>query len=196
MRPEYKQEDSTTLQMPRHWAWYTLCYSERRSPLLRAGVSVANADKDTYLPTDTVLSVQEAPDYSDPPPGADKKGYEEDELKSMRSNTFKALVQLSKCGFGKYDNDILSQKTIRLPPRAKPDSRHPRRKPTMASQDGSNFAQEGSSNLLYYLFEEYTAALHILDQSNRVLANLVRRRLSSQPDFCLALELTMDLVTD
>lgn len=84
----------------------------------------------------------------------------EEELKSMRLNTFTVLAQLSKCGFEMFDDRPLSQAAIRQTLRSGVGSDMGSVSFLSTETDGvpHALAAEGSSNLFYYLFEDYVAA--------------------------------------
>jgi len=92
------------------------------------------------------------------------------ELHNMRANTLKVLRQLSKCGLQEDEHKILQLTSIRAP--------------LMGTQHGQTHIEplshgtEGSSNLFFYLFEDYSAAVAILGNSKKVLEELVREALS------------------
>ncbi|KAK1725817.1 ADP-ribosylation factor [Colletotrichum acutatum] len=82
------------------------------------------------------------------------------ELANTRSNTTSVLCQLSKHGVEDFERRLLSLKPVRQAmPRSEVDS---------------NTACEGSSNLFYYLFEDYSSALPVLRTSKQELGRLVR----------------------
>ncbi|KAL2873292.1 hypothetical protein SGCOL_011551 [Colletotrichum sp. CLE4] len=86
---------------------------------------------------------------------------DEKELVNMRSNTTSVLCQLSKHGVEDFERRLLSLKPVR---QAMPRS----------ELDG-NAAREGSSNLFYYLFEDYSSALPVLKTSKNELGRLNKR---------------------
>ncbi|KXH62660.1 ADP-ribosylation factor [Colletotrichum salicis] len=85
---------------------------------------------------------------------------DEEELVNMRSNTTSVLCQLSNHGVEDFKRRLLSLKPVR---QAMPRS----------ELDG-NTAREGSSNLFYYLFEDYSSALPVLKTSKNELGRLVK----------------------
>ena len=103
---------------------------------------------------DTVLSFHEAVRHEAVPEGEDKAKWRMRELEIMRSNTLKVLRQLSKCGQQEYKTKIIEMISVRQPLIDK----HP---------------IEGSSNLFYYLFEDYAAAVEVLNASKLRLDHLV-----------------------
>ncbi|KAK1709028.1 ADP-ribosylation factor [Colletotrichum lupini] len=81
------------------------------------------------------------------------------ELVNTRSNTTSVLCQLSKHGVEDFERRLLSLKPVRQ---------------AMPRQGlGSNTACEGSSNLFYYLFEDYSSALPVLRTSKQELGRLL-----------------------
>lgn len=95
----------------------------------------------------------------------------------MRSNTIDLLSQLSQVGLAEYEFKIMSSKAVRkdLQQREPRGGRH--RAPTVMPD--APIEVEGSSNLFYYLFEDYASGVSILNQSREILANLVCRNKSS-----------------
>ncbi|EXF84685.1 ADP-ribosylation factor [Colletotrichum fioriniae PJ7] len=80
------------------------------------------------------------------------------ELVNTRSNTTSVLCQLSKHSVEDFERRLLSLKPVRQAmPRSELDS---------------NAACEGSSNLFYYLFEDYSSALPVLRTSKQELGRL------------------------
>ena len=115
-----------------------------------------------------MLSFHEAASYDEDdkiPAAENRKKWREEELKNIRWNTLKVLRQLSSCGL-KEDKDNLQEMTsIRAPLMQTyqgktiiPENHHP---------------VEGSSNLFYYLFEDYSAAVRILNSSKKAVERLV-----------------------
>lgn len=84
----------------------------------------------------------------------------EEELKNMRLNTFTVLAQLSERGFEMFNNRPLSQAAIRQTLRSGVGSDAGSVSFLSTETDGvpHALAAEGSSNLFYYLFEDYVAA--------------------------------------
>jgi Mg2+ and Co2+ transporter CorA len=136
---------------PKHWSWLTL-----------------TSDC-------TVLSFHDAPDYETPPEGQDPDAWRAEELKNMRSNTLAVLLQLSRHG---SERSILSIKAVR--PHPKQDQTAAtltlglRRASSVVDLDGV-VSMEGSSNLFYYLFEDYTAAVPILKGTRKLLDDMTRK---------------------
>ncbi|KAK1688153.1 hypothetical protein BDP55DRAFT_547985 [Colletotrichum godetiae] len=84
---------------------------------------------------------------------------DEKELVNMRSNTTSVLCQLSKHGVEDFERRLLSLKPVR--------------QAMSRSELDGNAAREGSSNLFYYLFEDYSSALPVLKTSKNELGRLV-----------------------
>ena len=101
----------------------------------------------------------------DIPAGADRDAWREEELANTRWNTLKVLRQLSVCGLAEDKFKIMEMTSIRYP--------------LMQGKHGEtaiaeeHHAIEGSSNLFYYLFEDYSAAVRILNSSKKALEHLV-----------------------
>lgn len=81
----------------------------------------------------------------------------------MRSNTLKVFRQLSKWGLKEDQHNFSQLTSVRQPGRRSP-------------RPGNDKSQsvEGSSNLFYYLFEDYSAAFDILNTSKAALDDIVR----------------------
>ncbi|KAK8048560.1 hypothetical protein PG994_010290 [Apiospora phragmitis] len=90
----------------------------------------------------TVISIHDQPNCEAP---EGEKARRAAEIKSMRSNTSTVLIQLSQLGFQRFEDQPLSQAAVRQSLQAM--SHHP------------GMAAEGTSNLFYYLFEDYVAAV-------------------------------------
>ncbi|KAF6814992.1 ADP-ribosylation factor [Colletotrichum plurivorum] len=91
-----------------------------------------------------VLSLHETPPVEHP----DDSLWAMRELKNMRSNTVTVLRQLSKHGVEEYRSRVITLKSVR---QALP-----------AAASGCDTAREGSSNLFFYLFEDYSGAVPVL----------------------------------
>ncbi|KAK7739325.1 hypothetical protein SLS63_001668 [Diaporthe eres] len=143
-------ETSAQLVPPKHWAWYILTSDH------------------------TVISIQEAPVYLDIPKGinVDHSKLRLDELQSMRKNTRALLSQLSTIGIQEYLLRISSSKGVRsdLKPRAERGS-VPAARTTVKESEAD---VDGSANLFYYLFEDYSAGISILKDSSMTLRGLDR----------------------
>ncbi|KAI1436575.1 hypothetical protein GGR50DRAFT_692981 [Xylaria sp. CBS 124048] len=137
-RPIGEQEYSGKSMMPpKHWQWLSLCDDH------------------------TVVSIHEQPTFEPVPERENPDKWREAELKNMRANTLEVLLQLSKKGFDLYKRKPLSLNSVR-PPLSK---WHHNNKPPNTDQrkidtsvDDESLADEGTSNLFYYLFEDYVAA--------------------------------------
>lgn len=95
-----------------------------------------------------------------------------DELQSMRKNTRALLSQLSTIGIEEFQLRISSQKGVRsdLKPRAERGA-VPTARTTVKESEAD---VDGSANLFYYLFEDYSAGISILKDSSKTLSRLVR----------------------
>ncbi|CAK7222676.1 hypothetical protein SBRCBS47491_004940 [Sporothrix bragantina] len=134
--PKGKTTHSTSLVPPKHWSWFVLCEDH------------------------TVISFHEAAHYSEVPKSENRDTWETEELKSMRSNTFKVFCQLSACGLGDEYHEFAQLTSVRQFGKSRPQG----------SSDVEGV--EGSSNLFYYLFEDYSAAIDILIGSKLALDNI------------------------
>lgn len=96
-----------------------------------------------------------------------------DELQSMRKNTRALLSQLSTIGIKEFQLRISSQKGVRsdLKPRAERGAAVPAARTTVKESEAD---VDGSANLFYYLFEDYSAGISILKDSSMTLSRLVR----------------------
>ncbi|OAA59828.1 ADP-ribosylation factor [Niveomyces insectorum RCEF 264] len=108
----------------------------------------------------TVLSFHEAAYYDTGPRPEDRDEWRKKELKSMRSNTLKVLRQLSKCGLKQDEHKFMQLTSVRQP---------------MALGQPEDQASEAASSLFYYLFEDYSAALDILNNSRIALDDISGR---------------------
>lgn len=126
---------------------------------------------------DTVISIQEAPVYLEIPKGikVNHSKLRLEELQSMRKNTRALLSQLSTIGIKEYLLRISSSKGVRsdLKPRAERGS-VPAARTTVKESEAD---VDGSANLFYYLFEDYSAGISILKDSSMTLSRLVREPL-------------------
>ncbi|KAI8629238.1 hypothetical protein F5Y19DRAFT_94509 [Xylariaceae sp. FL1651] len=137
--PTREQEyQSKSMMPPKHWQWLTLCNDH------------------------TVLSIHEHTSFE----SADKDDakWNAEELNNIRANTLDVLLQLSKKGFDLYKRKPLSLNSVRRPlskwhSHDKPDlSRHETGMSFAHQGEPISLADEGTSNLFYYLFEDYVAA--------------------------------------
>lgn len=92
----------------------------------------------------------------------------------MRENTVSVLMQLSDLGDAKYEHNILALKQVRQPLRRdSPGNSRGLRQASSTPHSESYASLEGSSNLFYYLFEDYFAAVPVLKGSRKMLYDLV-----------------------
>ncbi|KAI0012931.1 hypothetical protein F4779DRAFT_614091 [Xylariaceae sp. FL0662B] len=143
-RPHREHEDRRTgsIMPPKHWQWLVLCNDC------------------------TVLSIHEAPVFESAPEKESEQAWQAEELRHIRANTLDVLLQLSKCGYDLFRNNPLSQSSIRetLSSEAgeatdRPElSRNQTGMSYASNGEPANLANEGTSNLFYYLFEDYVAA--------------------------------------
>lgn len=119
----------------------------------------------------TVISIHETPNYENPRMENIDLSTRAEELTNMRKNTRDLLFQLSIPGMEHYRHRVSSQKGVRSD-LLKTSHRGPlpRAQTTVLE---SSIAVDASSNLFFYLFEDYTAATSILSTSNDFLAKLV-----------------------
>jgi hypothetical protein len=98
------------------------------------------------------------------PEKEDQDKWRAEELKNIRANTLDVLLQLSRKGFDLYKRKPLSLNSVRRPlskwsTRDKPNlSRHETGMTFAHGVEPVSLADEGTSNLFYYLFEDYVAA--------------------------------------
>ncbi|KAI0197761.1 hypothetical protein F4808DRAFT_438058 [Astrocystis sublimbata] len=140
-RPKGKHEYHSRSMMPsKHWQWLAMCNDH------------------------TVLSIHEHPSFEAVPEGEDQEKWRNDELKNMRANTLDVLLQLSQKGFDLYRRKPLSLNSVRRPLSKMATRDRPsidRQESGMSYANGfelGSLADEGASNLFYYLFEDYVAA--------------------------------------
>lgn len=146
-----------TLMPPRHWRWLALCNDN------------------------TVLSINEHPDYEIEKHEANV--LQEKELESMRQNTLSVLTQVSKHGFNHFKQKPLSQAAIRYALQMSEEQIETGlpRQDSILNQDISrrgDLAHEGTSNLFYYLFEDYVAAKP-LKESGKILEEMTEKVLDT-----------------
>ncbi|KAI0391168.1 hypothetical protein F5Y17DRAFT_441748 [Xylariaceae sp. FL0594] len=144
-RPKGNQEHSRKSMMPpKHWQWLTLCNDH------------------------TVLSIHQYPTFEAVPEKEDPVKWEAEELRNIRANTLDVLLQLSKQGFDLYKRKPLSLNSVRRPLSKWHARENNHEKPAITRNETgmsfpgtegiSSLADEGTSNLFYYLFEDYVAA--------------------------------------
>lgn len=122
-----------------------------------------------------MISIHETPNFEIPSrKGVDSLAWKAEELNNMRKNTYDLLSQLSLPGMDKYQYRTMSQKGVRSDLGLRRQHSHsasfPAARSTVAE---SSIVVDASSNLFFYLFEDYSAATKILSQSNMMLAQLV-----------------------
>ena len=104
-------------------------------------------------------------DDDDIPEDANREEWRAAQLANIRWNTLKVLRQLSQCGLKEDQYKIMELTSVRAP--------------LMKGKHGETSIPdddqpiEGSSNLFYYLFEDYSAAVRILNSSKKALEHLV-----------------------
>ncbi|KAH8157962.1 hypothetical protein CIB48_g10284 [Xylaria polymorpha] len=129
-----------SMMPPKHWQWLVLCNDH------------------------TVLSIHEQPSFETVPDKEDADKWKHEELKNMRANTLNVLLQLSRQGFDLYKRKPLSLNSVRRPlskwhARDRPSiSRYETGMSFASGREPVSLADEGTSNLFYYLFEDYVAA--------------------------------------
>ncbi|KAK2001744.1 ADP-ribosylation factor [Colletotrichum falcatum] len=108
----------------------------------------------TLCPDSVVVSLHETPLTERP----ERHEWAREELQNMRSNTMSVLSQLSKHGITDFSDRLVSFKRVRQ---------------AMTGPGlQSDTAYEGSSNLFYYLFEDYSSAMPVLKASKLRLEQL------------------------
>lgn len=129
----------------------------------------------THIALGTVISIHETPNFEIPSrKGVDSLAWRAEELKNMRKNTYDLLSQLSLPGMDRYQYRTMSQKGVRSDLGLRKQHSHSGSFPTAKSTVAeSSIVVDASSNLFFYLFEDYSAATKILSQSNMMLAQLV-----------------------
>ncbi|KAK6958083.1 hypothetical protein Daesc_000876 [Daldinia eschscholtzii] len=138
-------------------------------------------------PNDTVLSIHERHSFEPVPDKEDKENWRNAEFQSMRAHTLDILRQLSTHGYELYKHNPLAQSSVRK-------SLGVSRREVDRQQSGMSFfsnggigslADEGTSNLFYYLFEDYVAAgplkaaeQELEDLTEKVLESTHRQKVS------------------
>lgn len=159
-RPVGEREyQNKSMMPPKHWQWLTLCNDH------------------------TVLSIHDQPSFEAVPDGENENKWHAGELKNMRANTLNVLLQLSQKGFDLYKRKPLSLNSVRRPlsklnGRDRPDLARRETGMTFAGGESVNLADEGTSNLFYYLFEDYVAA-EPLKTAERKLEQMTNKVLES-----------------
>nr|XP_036583354.1 ADP-ribosylation factor [Colletotrichum truncatum]KAF6792397.1 ADP-ribosylation factor [Colletotrichum truncatum] len=114
----------------------------------------------TLCSDSVVLSFHEIP-----PCERNSVSWVEEELRNMRSNTVAVLCQLSNHGDKDYRDRVITLKSVRQTmPKDGPDCEK---------------AREGSSNLFFYLFEDYSGAAPILKAARDEIHSLSEHILTS-----------------
>ncbi|KAK1964556.1 ADP-ribosylation factor [Colletotrichum sublineola] len=112
----------------------------------------------TLCSDSVVVSFHETP----PIKHSERDDWAREELQSMRSNTLSVLCQLSKHGIADFNDRLVSFKRVR--------------QAMTEMEPQSDMACEGSSNLFYYLFEDYSSAMPVLKASRLRLEQLSGKR--------------------
>ncbi|KAI0489518.1 hypothetical protein F4859DRAFT_154353 [Xylaria cf. heliscus] len=162
-RPTGEHEyQSKSMMPPKHWQWLALCNDH------------------------TVLSIHEQPSFETVPDKEDPERWTREELKNMRANTLDVLLQLSRQGFDLYKRKPLSLNSVRRPlskwqTRDRPSiDRHETGMSFASAGEPVSLADEGTSNLFYYLFEDYVAA-GPLKTAEKKLEQMTNKVLESRP---------------
>lgn len=123
---------------------------------------------------DTVLSFHEQPAIETAPSPEEQRQWDVDNLKSMRANMLSVLSQISTHDSSKRDKqpNPLTQSSIRKALQALEAKKAKRSRPIPPKDLTQILAQEGASNLFYYLFEDYAAASPF-QEARDTLAELV-----------------------
>ena len=124
--------------------------------------------------SDTVLSFHEQPAIETAPSPEEQRQWDVDNLKSMRANMLSVLSQISTHDSSKRDKqpNPLTQSSIRKALQALEAKKAKRSRPIPPKDLTQILAQEGASNLFYYLFEDYAAASPF-QEARDTLAELV-----------------------
>ncbi|KAI1459394.1 hypothetical protein F4805DRAFT_79701 [Annulohypoxylon moriforme] len=125
-----------SIMPPKHWQWLALCNNH------------------------TVLSIHEKPLFEPVPEKENKENWRNEEFESMRAHIMDILRQLSTKGFDLYKANPLAQSSVResLPNPRQDLSRTQSGVSVFNNSETGSLADEGTSNLFYYLFEDYVAA--------------------------------------
>ncbi|KAK6072515.1 ADP-ribosylation factor [Seiridium cupressi] len=157
------ENDPEEFMPPKHWLWLVLCDDH------------------------TVITLHESPKIESAPKEWSKDEWQQAVYKSIRANSLDVLAQQSLHGMKLYDQRPLSQNSIRQELRKLQDrSSLTRQGLTRIRSDvgpvavipGTSLEDEGTSNLFYYLFEDYSAAGR-LKKAGHILAELTPKVLSS-----------------
>ncbi|KAI1770904.1 hypothetical protein F4818DRAFT_431439 [Hypoxylon cercidicola] len=164
--PERELPHRTSIMPPKHWQWLALCNDH------------------------TVLSIHERPSFESAPEKENKQDWHVKEFKFMRAHTLAVLLQLSTRGFELYRNNPLAQISIRQSLRELSSthteiSRHQSGVSFFNHSETGSLADEGTSNLFYYLFEDYVAAgplkaaeQEVEEMTHKVLSSTRRKKVS------------------
>ncbi|KAI1373624.1 hypothetical protein F4677DRAFT_428660 [Hypoxylon crocopeplum] len=137
--PESEHARRISIMPPKHWQWLALCSNH------------------------TVLSIHERPSFEQVPEEEDKETWHRLEFQYMRDHMLDVLRQLSKRGFEQYKANPLAQSSVReslgkLPSAQSDLNRQQSGVSVFHNSEMGSLADEGTSNLFYYLFEDYVAA--------------------------------------
>ncbi|KAI1807669.1 hypothetical protein F4811DRAFT_505539 [Daldinia bambusicola] len=152
-----------SIMPPKHWQWLVLCNNH------------------------TVLSIHEKHSFEPVPDKEDKENWRSAEFQSMRAHTLDVLRQLSKRGYELYKNNPLAQIAARksLGASKREVNRQQSGMSFFSNSDIGSLADEGTSNLFYYLFEDYVAAgplkaaeQELEDLTEKVLESTHRKKVS------------------
>ena len=116
----------------------------------------------------------------------DLKEWELDHYRSMTSNMLSVLQQLSIHGFALFQDQPLTQSSVRKALKALAERRLKAGRPDNLAHV---LGQEGASNLFYYLFEDYAAAAPF-QAARDTLSELVSASTSPPTRHCTFLSLT------
>ncbi|KAF3059268.1 hypothetical protein GL218_05087 [Daldinia childiae] len=111
-------------------------------------------------PKDTVLSIHEQHSLEPVPDKEDWIKWRQAEFEYMRAHTLDILRQLSTKGYILYENNPLAQSSVRtsLGTSKREVNRQQSGMSLFSNSEIGSLADEGTSNLFYYLFEDYVAA--------------------------------------
>ncbi|KAI3331794.1 hypothetical protein HD806DRAFT_478301 [Xylariaceae sp. AK1471] len=150
-RPIGEQEyHNKSMMPPKHWQWLALCNDH------------------------TVLSIHQRPSFEPVPEKEDEDKWRAEELNNIRANTLDVLLQLSQKGFDLYKRKPLSLNSVRRPlskwdTHDRPNlNRHETGMTFARGSEPISLADEGTSNLFYYLFEDYVAAGPLKTAENKL----------------------------
>ncbi|KAI1104169.1 hypothetical protein F4804DRAFT_308010 [Jackrogersella minutella] len=131
-----RERHRISIMPPKHWQWLALCNNH------------------------TVLSIHEKPIFEPVPDKEDKEVWHREEFGYMRAHTLDVLRQISTKGFALYKANPLAQSSVResLPISQPSLSRQQSGVSVFNNSEAGSLADEGTSNLFYYLFEDYVAA--------------------------------------